>query len=136
MVMNEMRKYVEATLEKMTPAKAQQMARSVMRGEGKEQVQRFAQDLMEWSTKSRERLTELVRSEVRSQLKSLGVATRDEVDALKTRVRLLERSAPKRSAAKRATAKRATAKRPSSGTAPTTPSSSAGTTPPGSPAAT
>jgi polyhydroxyalkanoate synthesis regulator phasin len=119
MVVNDMRKYVEATLEKMTPTKAQEMARSVMHGQGKEQVQRFAQDLMDWSAKSRERLTELIRSEVRSQLKALGVATRDEMDALKARVRILERrSAPKKPAAKRPAAKRSTSKRATSETGP------------------
>ena len=116
MVMTDMRRYVEATLEKMTPAKAQEMARSVMQGQGREQVQKFAQDLMDWSNKNRERLTELIRSEVRGQLKSLGVATRDDLDDLKRRVRALERtgrgaSAAKRPRAKKTTAKRSTAKR-------------------------
>lgn len=116
MVVNEMRKYVEATLERMTPAKAQEMARSVMQGQGKEQVQKFAQDLMDWSTKNRERLTELIRGEVRTQLKALGVATRDEVDSLKKRVRELERGAGlKKAGAKRTTAKRTTAKRSAAG---------------------
>jgi hypothetical protein len=71
---------------------------------------------MDWSNKNRERLTELIRSEVRGQLKSLGVATRDDLDDLKRRVRALERtgrgaSAAKRPRAKKTTAKRSTAKR-------------------------
>ncbi|MGZ8627050.1 MAG: hypothetical protein ACXWXK_10325, partial [Actinomycetota bacterium] len=74
-------------------------------------------------------------TEVRSQLKQVGVASRDDVDALRRRVRDLEkaagtrgttskRTAAKRTAAKRATPKRATAKvrkgsTASSSTAPT-----------------
>ncbi len=110
MVMTDMRKYVEATLEKMTPAKAQEMARSVMQGQGKEQVQRFAQDLLDWSNKSRDRLREMIRGEVRSQLTSLGVATRDDVDDLKKRVRALERGTGAKGTAKRGAAKRTTSR--------------------------
>jgi hypothetical protein len=42
--------------------------------------------------RSRERMTGLVRAEVRSQLKQLGVASRDEVEALRKRVRELEKA--------------------------------------------
>jgi len=114
MVMNEVRKYMEAAIGKLSPAKAQELARSVMKGQGKEQVTKAAQELLEWSNRNRERLTELVRKEVRSQLKAIGVASRDEVDALRKRVRELERgggAAKKRATAKRSTAKRSTAKR-------------------------
>ncbi len=113
MVVDEVRKYVEAAMGKLSPAKAQEMARSLMKGQGKEQITKAAQDLVEWSNRNRERLTELVRKEVRSQLKAVGVASRDEVEALRKRVRELERSgAPKkRSTAKRSTTKRSSAKR-------------------------
>jgi hypothetical protein len=53
---------------------------------------------------------------VRTQLKQMGVASRDEVDALRKRVRELEKAqggrktTPKRTTAKRTTAKRSTAK--------------------------
>lgn len=111
MVVNEVRRYVEAALGKLSPAKAQELARSLMKGQGKEQISKAAQDLMDWSNKNRERLAELVRREVRSQLKAVGVASREEVEALRKRVRELERPRAKRSTAKRATAKRSTAKR-------------------------
>jgi len=111
MVVNEVRRYVEAALGKLSPAKAQELARSLMKGQGKEQISKAAQDLMDWSNKNRERLAELVRREVRSQLKAVGVASREEVEALRKRVRELERPRAKRSTAKRTTAKRATAKR-------------------------
>jgi len=111
MVASDVRKYVEAALEKLTPAKAQEMARSLVQGQGKEQVSKVAQDLLEWSHRNRERIVELVQREVKAQLKTLGVATRDDVDALKKRVRELERAAgPKPSAAKKTTAKSAAKK--------------------------
>jgi hypothetical protein len=116
MVVNEVRRYMEAAIGKLSPKKARELAASLLQGQGKEQIGKAAQDLMEWSNKNRERLGELVRTEVRSQLKQLGVASRDEVDSLRRRVRDLEKAqgAPKASPAKRATAKRATAKRVSS----------------------
>jgi hypothetical protein len=85
----------------------------VAKGQGREQVTKTAKDLLEWSNKNRERLTDLVRSEVRSQVKTLRSGTRDDVDALRKRVRDLERGGRpprKRSTAKRSTAKRSTAK--------------------------
>ena len=95
MVVTEVRRYMEAAVEKLTPARAQQMARSLLEGQskGKEQVQKVAQDLMDWSNQTRDRMTEMVRREVAKQLKTMGVASRDEVDALKARVRELERAA-------------------------------------------
>lgn len=101
----DIRKFLEAAVGKLSPAKAQELARSVMHGEGKEQVSKAAQDLLEWSNKNRQRLSDLVRGEVRSQLSAMGVASKDEVDALKKRVRELERAgARKRVAAKKRTA--------------------------------
>jgi polyhydroxyalkanoate synthesis regulator phasin len=116
MVMDEVRRYMEAAMGAMgrlTPANAQDLAKAVAKGQGREQVTKTAKDLLEWSNKNRERLTDLVRSEVRSQVKTLGLATRDDVDALRKRVRDLERGGRpprKRSTAKRSTAKRSTAK--------------------------
>jgi polyhydroxyalkanoate synthesis regulator phasin len=109
MGVEDVRKYMEAAMGKLSPAKAQDLAKSMVKGQGRDQVTKTTKDLLEWSNKNRERLTDLVRSEVRSQMKTLGVASRDEVDALRKRVRELERAAKpaprKRSAAKRSTAK-------------------------------
>lgn len=107
----DVRKYMEAAVGRLSPAKAQELARSILRGEGKEQVQKAAQDLLEWSNKNRQRLVELVRSEVRSQLSAIGVATKDEVDALKKRVRELERVGPKRAAARKPAARKPAARK-------------------------
>jgi polyhydroxyalkanoate synthesis regulator phasin len=113
MIASDARKFIEAALEKLTPAKAQEIARSMVQGQGKEQVQKFAKDLMDWSSKNRERMVEFVRREVQAQLKLMGVASREELEALKKRVHDLERaSAPKPAAAakKRTVAKKTAAK--------------------------
>ena len=116
--MTEVRKIMEGAFEKLTPVKAQELARSLMSGGGKEQVAKTTQELIEWSNKNRERVRELVQREVHSQLKTFGVATREDVDALKKRVRDLERGSggsaakTKGAAAKKTAAKRSAAKRP------------------------
>jgi polyhydroxyalkanoate synthesis regulator phasin len=108
------RKYVEAGREALTPKKAEDLARSLAKqGEvRKDQVSRLARDLAEWSRRNSERLMEIVRSEVKRQMSRTGVATKDEVEALRRRVRELERGRPKVSAAKKSsTAKRTTTRK-------------------------
>ena len=111
------RRYVEAGREALTPRKAEDLARSLAKqGEiRKDQVSRLARDLAEWSRKNSERLMEIVRSEVKRQVSRTGVATKDEVEALRRRVRELERgrksTAKKPSTAKRATTRKSTGSR-------------------------
>jgi len=93
-MLEDVKRYVEAVLGRLSPAKAQAMARA-MAGESRERVNELAKDLMEWSQRNRERLTELVRREVRAQLKALGVASKEELESLKRRVRDLEKAAGK-----------------------------------------
>lgn len=115
------RRNMEATMQKLSPARAQEMARSLMQGQTSEQVQKVARELIDWSNKNRQRLSEAVQREVKSQMKSLGVAGRDEVDALKRRVRELERQVGGPAAtAKRPAAARSRAKKPTSATKPST----------------
>jgi len=109
-VLEQIREYMEAAIGKLSPAKAQDLAKSLTKGEGRDQVTKTAKDLLAWSNKNRERLTNMVQTEVKSQLKTIGVASRDEVDALRKRVRELERGQGKKSTRKRTTAKRSTAK--------------------------
>jgi BMFP domain-containing protein YqiC len=77
----------------------------MMEGQGREQISKTAQDLMDWSARNKDRLTGIVRDEVRSQLRQMGVASRDEVEALRKRVRELEKT--RRSPAKRSTTRKA-----------------------------
>ena len=109
-VLEQVREYMEAAIGKLSPAKAQELAKSLTKGQGRDQVSKAAKDLLAWSNKNKERLTSMVQTEVKSQLKTIGVASRDEVDALRKRVRELERGQGKKSTRKRTAAKRSTAK--------------------------
>ena len=120
----DVRRYVEAPFEQMNPSRAPEMARSMLKGQPSEQVNRVTRELMGWSQRTRDRITELVQSEVKRQLKAIGIATRDDLDALRSRVRRLERTAgakgsasgsssSKPTSSKRTSAERSAAKKPS-----------------------
>lgn len=116
MVVKEVRRYVDVATDKLSSTGAQELARSLMQGQGKEQVSKAAQEIVKWSNKNRERAMDMIRTEVTSQMKTLGVVTRDELDALRKRVRELERA---QAGAKKSTAARSSAKRTTSTKAPT-----------------
>jgi polyhydroxyalkanoate synthesis regulator phasin len=81
-------------VEQLTPAKAQQLAKQLLEPDArKEQVTKAAQELVEWSQRNRDRMKDFVAREVKHQLGSMGLASQTEVDALKKRVRDLERKA-------------------------------------------
>jgi polyhydroxyalkanoate synthesis regulator phasin len=107
MIIDDLRKILEAVVGTLTPTKAQQMAKEVLEpGAAKEQVAKTAADLLEWSHTNRERLSTFVRREISDQIKSLGgVATQAELEALKKRVRDLERGAGKSASPKSASRK-------------------------------
>ncbi len=91
--LEEVRKSIEAVIGNLTPAKAQELAKSLSDpGTAKEQVSKLAADMLVWSQRSRERLKEFVSREVSSQMNSVGVATQADLDAVKKRVRDLERA--------------------------------------------
>jgi polyhydroxyalkanoate synthesis regulator phasin len=95
-MLEDVRKYLEAALENLSAAKAQQLARQLLEPDArKEQVAKTTQELLDWSQRNRERLTQFISRELRDQLAGMGVATQKEVDALKKRVRDLERAAGK-----------------------------------------
>jgi polyhydroxyalkanoate synthesis regulator phasin len=98
----------------LTPARAREMARQVATGEGPLQANRIAQDLLEWSQRSREWISEAVSREVKRQLGALGIATKEDLTALRKRVRDLERAAgTTKSSARKASAGSSSAKRSS-----------------------
>jgi polyhydroxyalkanoate synthesis regulator phasin len=104
MVLDDIRKTFEAALGQLTPTKAQQLARRFQPNAAKEQVSKTAGELMQFS----QRMRDAVRREVTAQMRSMGVATQDEVDALRKRVRDLERAVGKggsRSATRKTTRK-------------------------------
>ncbi len=92
--MQDVRKTIETSMGNLSTTRAQEIAKSVLdKDAAKDQVSKTAADLMEWSQRSRTRLVELIRGEVRDQLRQMGVATEEEVNALRKRVRDLERTA-------------------------------------------
>jgi polyhydroxyalkanoate synthesis regulator phasin len=91
---DDVRKTIETTLGTLTPAKAQELAKGLLEPDArKDQIAKTAGDLLEWSQKNRQKLRDLVRREIREQLEQTGVASRADLDALKKRVRELERAA-------------------------------------------
>ncbi len=118
MLFDEVRRAIEGAVGNMTPARAQEIAKSMAGpGAAKEQVAKTAADLLEWSQKSRERFRDFVSHEVARQMGAMGLATQSDVDALKKRVRELERAAGmtasgRKSAAKKPAARKTVARKP------------------------
>ncbi|MEA2557345.1 MAG: hypothetical protein QOG88_883 [Actinomycetota bacterium] len=99
-MLDDLRKTIEATIGELTPARARSLAKNLAGpGAAKDQVAKSAADILDWSQKNRERLKEFVRREVSSQVGAVGIATQNELETLKKRVRALERAADKRASA-------------------------------------
>jgi polyhydroxyalkanoate synthesis regulator phasin len=112
MVLDDVRKALESMIG-LTPAKAQELAKRYLEpGAAKDQVAKTASDLL----RVQQRLRDAVKKEVTSQIKSMGAATQDDLDALRKRVRDLERRAGMTASGRKKTAarKKTTAK-PTSG---------------------
>ena len=93
-MLDAVRKYVEAGRGALTPKKAEELARSLVK-QGqvrRDQAARLAGDLLEWSRRNSERLRSTIAGEVKKQLGRAGLATKAEVEALRRRVRKLESS--------------------------------------------
>jgi polyhydroxyalkanoate synthesis regulator phasin len=89
MLIDDIRKALESMIG-LTPAKAQELAKRYLEpGAAKDQVQKTAGDLL----RLQQRLRDAIRKEVTSQIKAMGAATQDDLDALRKRVRDLERRA-------------------------------------------
>src|SRR5713226_4268894 len=116
--LDDVRKAIEATLGNLSPAKAQEIAKSFSDpGTAKDQVAKMATDMLEWSHRNRDRLREFVGREIASQMKSMGVATQSDLDAVKKRVRDLERktggtASGRKAAARKPAARKSSAKKP------------------------
>jgi polyhydroxyalkanoate synthesis regulator phasin len=108
--LQDVRKTIEGSLGNLTPARAQEIAKGMLdRDAAKDQVAKTAADLMEWSQRNRNRMSEMIRNEVRRQLRQSGVATAEEVAALRKRIRELERTARRPAARAKSTKSTATA---------------------------
>src|SRR5438132_5470425 len=65
-------------------------------------LQRLARTIADRIERNRTEITRLVQKEIRRQINAMGLATREEVEALRKRIRQLETKAPrKRSAPKK-----------------------------------
>ena len=92
--MQDVRKTIETSLGNLNTTRAQEIAKTVLdKDAAKDQMTKTAADLVERSQNTWTKLVEVVRGEVRDQLRQMGVATEDEVNALRKRVRDLERTA-------------------------------------------
>jgi polyhydroxyalkanoate synthesis regulator phasin len=110
--LEDVRKTVEAVIGNLTPAKAQELAKGFADpGTAKEQVAKVAADLIEWSQRNRDRMREFVGREIASQMRSVGVATQADLDAVKKRVRDLERRAGMTASGRKAAAKKSAAQK-------------------------
>lgn len=114
MVLDDIRKMIEATLGNLSPAKAQELAKNMLDpGAAKEQVAKTAADLLDWSQHNRQRVREFVDREIQSQLAVVGVASQKDLDAVKKRVRDLERAAGMTaSGRKKTTTRKSTSRKP------------------------
>ena len=117
MVIDDIRKTFDAVIGQLSPAKAQQMAKRYLEpGAAKEQVAKTAGELVDLS----QRLRDTVRKEVSQQLRSMGAATQDELDAVRKRVRELERAAGMTASGRSAAARKKVSSRKTSSVSPRT----------------
>ena len=107
-----LRRYLDAGIAftQMTQKRAEEIVRDLVKaGEVQtEQAQQVAQELFDRSRQNTERLLDLVRNEIKSQISNLNLATRDDVERL---VRRLTGGTATKAPARKATAKKATAKK-------------------------
>ena len=110
---DDVRKLLDSVFDKLSPEKAQEIAKGLLGEDRRDQAQKLATDLITSAKHNRDKVKELISREVSAQTKNMGVATQAEVDTLKKRVRELERATGLKPAAKKpAAAKKPTAKRP------------------------
>jgi len=105
---DDVRKVLDSVFDKLSPAKAQEIAKGLLGEDRREQAQKLAGDLMESAQRNRDKVKELISREVSSQTKNMGLARQAEVDTLKKRVRELERATGVKPAAKKPTAAKKT----------------------------
>jgi polyhydroxyalkanoate synthesis regulator phasin len=108
-----LKRYMDAGLAftQMTRSRARAIVQDMVKaGElQREQTQEWVDDLLERSRKNTEQMLDLVRKEVRQQLASMGLATKDDLAKLEARIGGSKASAKKAAPVKKApAAKKAT----------------------------
>jgi polyhydroxyalkanoate synthesis regulator phasin len=96
------------TFTAMTQARAEELIRDFVRaGEVQaEQAQSVVDELVDRSRRNSERLIDAVRSEIRQQVASLGLATKDDVERLERRIADVAAESARRPPARKASAKK------------------------------
>ena len=116
-----LKRYLDAglALTALTQTRAEALVRDLVKvGEVQaDQARDTVQDLLDRSRKNSERLLDTVRTEVRHQITSLGLATQDDLDRIEERIASVistatgtAQAATRKAPAKKATAKKAPAK--------------------------
>jgi polyhydroxyalkanoate synthesis regulator phasin len=113
-------KYLDAGAEFVAMTRAQARARAKeLVGQGQltqQQVQGFVDDLVEESRRRTDAMLDVVRKEIQRQVKTLGIATKDDLAKLETKLNNQAKAtrsssgATKKQATKKASAKKATKK--------------------------
>jgi polyhydroxyalkanoate synthesis regulator phasin len=116
-------KYLDAGVEfvAMTRTQARKRAKELV-GTGQlaqEQVAGFVDDLVDESRKRTDVLLEIVRKEIQRQVKTLGIATKEDLTKLESKLATSKpakttKSAARKSAARKSAAKKSAAKKPGS----------------------
>ena len=106
-MLDDMRKYMRAGIEALSAQRPDEVVARIQAFA--EQMTAVASGLLEWSAEARASLMREVKDLVARQVQEMGVATRQELDALRTRLERLEqesvRSAPAAPASRRRPAK-------------------------------
>ena len=113
---NEMwKRYLEigVTFTEMTRKRAEEFVRDLVKaGEvQQERAQKAVDDLVDRSRRNTEELVALVRQEIKSQVSTLGIATKDDIKRLEGRINQLANAPARKAAPRKATAKKASAKK-------------------------
>src|SRR3954469_4422507 len=111
-----LKRYLDAGMAftQMTRSRAEAIVKDLVKaGElQQKQAQKQVDDLMERSRKNTEQLLDLIRNEITSQLSAMGLATKDDIARLESKIGAAAPAAPAQKApAKKAVAKKAPAKK-------------------------
>jgi polyhydroxyalkanoate synthesis regulator phasin len=106
-------RYLDAGTQFVALTRAQASARAAeLVGQGQlaqEQVQGFVDELVDESRRRTDEMLDVVRREIQRQVKTLGIATKDDLARLESRIS--GASTPRKTTAKKTTAKKTTAKK-------------------------
>ena len=102
---NEWKRYLDVgvTFSETTRKRAEEFVRDLVKaGEVRqERAQKVVDDLVDRSRKNTEELLALVRAELKSQVSTLGIATKDDIKRLENRINQLSKPTAKKAAAKK-----------------------------------